>query len=72
MQIGFYSWETIALRCLMIASGTCTFAEFERMVREKMTAAFGSAVALGSGDAGSLLQPWYITVRGNAERLRER
>jgi hypothetical protein len=72
VQMAFDSWETIAARSLMIVSGTCSIAEYERMVTEKTTAALNSAVALGSGNVGSILRPWHSAARANAYRLRRR
>jgi hypothetical protein len=71
MQMAFDSWETIAARSLMIVSGTCSIAEYERMVTEKTTAAIDSALALYSGNVGHVLRPWHSAVRANADRLRK-
>ena len=71
IQIGLYSWETITLRSLMIAKGTCSLSEYDRMMTEKTTAALNSALALGSGNIGSILRPWHSAVQSNARRLRK-
>jgi hypothetical protein len=67
------SWETIARRTAMIARGTCTPAEYQRMVREKAAALQQSAIAVmtGSGDKAAL-RPWHKRATANARRLRRK
>jgi hypothetical protein len=67
------SGETIALRGLMMAQGTCAPSEYQRMVMEKAAAAHHSALAmmLGRGTK-AVLRPWHKRARANAKRLRQR
>ena len=69
------SWETIARRSLMIAQGTCSPAEYQRMVMEKAMAMQRSGLALMRPSAGGVtaaLAPWHRAARANAKRLRRR
>lgn len=73
-ELALASWETIARRTWMMAQGTCTPAEYRRMVREKAEAAWLSGLALtspGQRDAvAALLAPWHSRATANARRLR--
>jgi hypothetical protein len=74
-ELALHSWETIAWRLGMIAFGTCSVAEYQRMVTEKLAAAQLSALALlvRDGDAaGAALAPWHRAAAANARRLRRR
>ena len=65
------SWETILRRGVMMAEGTCTAAEYQRMVAEKTTAMQLSLVALATGrDGAAVLAPFVTRARANAKRLR--
>jgi hypothetical protein len=65
------SWETMALRSLMIAQGTCSLAEYQRMATEKATALQQSALAVISGHGEmAALAPWHRHATANAKRLR--
>lgn len=70
------SWETIARRSWMMARGTCSPAEYQRMVTEKATAAYLTGLALASGthkgDIAALLDPWHSRATANAKRLRRK
>lgn len=70
------SWETIARRTWMMAQGTCSAAEYRRMVTEKATAArlTGLALATGThkGNVTALLDPWHSRATANAKRLRRK
>jgi hypothetical protein len=68
------SAETILRRTLMMARGTCSPAEYRRMVAEKQAAARQTGLALlrGTTDAASLLAPWAQRTAANAKRLRRR
>jgi hypothetical protein len=67
------SWETIALRSLMIAQGTCSLAEYQRMAMEKATALQQSALAVMSGRGETAaLAPWHKHATANAKRLRRK
>ncbi len=73
-ELMFSSWETIAWRSLMIAQGSCSPAEYQRMVMEKMAAAQHSGLALSSqgGDMVAALRPWHRSATANARRLRKK
>ena len=67
------SWETIAWRTLMIVQGSCSPAEYQRMMLEKMEAAQHSGFALSSqGDMVAALVPWHRSATANARRLRKK
>jgi hypothetical protein len=70
-QLTLASWETIYRRSLMMAQGTCSVAEYQRMVTEKAAAMQASAFALmtGRGNAAALA-PYLKRSRANARRLR--
>jgi hypothetical protein len=73
-ELAFASWETIARRSLMMALGTCTRAEYSRMVLEKMAASRSMAVELARPwialEASAVLAPWHSRATSNARRLR--
>ncbi len=73
-ELAFASWETMARRMMMIADGTCSPAEFQRMYMEKMLAAGRSSQAAlrRRSSAASMLAPWHKGATGNARRLRKR
>jgi len=50
-ELAMASWETIARRTSMIARGTCSPAEYQRMIIEKAAALQQSAVAAMTGRA---------------------
>jgi hypothetical protein len=67
------SYETIARRGLAMALGTCSRAEYRRMIMEKLAASKQSALALMSGRGTRLaLAPWHKRATANAKRLRRR
>lgn len=71
----FASCETVAYRSLMMAQGTCSPAEYRRMVREKAQAASLSGLRLmfpGRGGVTAMLTPWHRRATANAKRLRSR
>jgi 23S rRNA maturation mini-RNase III len=70
-ELTLSSWETIVRRTLMMAQGTCTVAEYQRMTTEKVAAMQQSmlAVATGRGQAAALA-PFVTRTRANARRLR--
>jgi hypothetical protein len=72
VQLAAASWETIFYRSLMMAKGTCSVSEFQRMSLEKATAAQASAMAFmtGKGNA-AVLAPYLRRARANARRLRK-
>lgn len=70
--LGVASWQTIAIRSAMMASGTCSPAEYQRMLHEKAMAGFETSLRLASWpppSATGLLTPWYRAARANAKRL---
>ncbi len=71
-EIGLASFEVIARRTAMMIGGTCSPAEYRRMVREKMAAATTTArhIAGGRTSAKLLLSPWHTKTRANVKRLR--
>jgi len=75
-ELTLASWETIARRSLMMARGTCSQAEYVRMVAEKAAAMQQSALAMSQSwatmDAAALLAPWHGRARANARRLRRK
>lgn len=67
------SWETITRRTLLMVQGTCSSAEYRRMVTEK-TAAIQtamSAMVRGKGQA-AMVAPFVNRARANAHRLRRK
>jgi hypothetical protein len=67
------SWETMFRRGLMMAQGTCTPAEYRRMVAEKVAAAHASASALSRGHGtSSVMAPYVRRTRANVRRLRRK
>jgi hypothetical protein len=72
-QLTVASWETIFHRTLMMARGTCSPAEYQRMVMEKAAAMRTSTRALASRKGGgAVLAPFLWRARGNAKRLRRK
>jgi hypothetical protein len=72
-QLALSSWETIYHRSLLMAQGTCSAAEYQRMVVEKAAAAQASVLALmtGRGNA-AVMAPYLVRSRANARRLRRK
>jgi hypothetical protein len=73
--LGAASLQTIALRSAMMASGTCSAAEYQRMVREKMMAAMQTSLRMCAWPPASpaaLLVPWHSKAKANARRLSRR
>jgi hypothetical protein len=70
-QLAMSSWETIFHRTLMMAQGTCSATEYQRMVMEKAAAMQASTLALmtGRGHAAAVA-PYLVRSRANARRLR--
>ena len=67
------SWETIARRTWMMSQGTCSDAEYQRMVREKTEAAMLSGLALTRGaGAAAVMGPWRSRSVANSKRLRKK
>jgi len=69
-RLAVASWGTILHRGMMMAHGTCTAAEYQRMVTEKLAAAQLSAAALVAGrGAEAALRPYLSRARANHRRL---
>jgi hypothetical protein len=65
------SWETIFRRTLMMAQGTCSSAEYQRMSAEKAAALQQAMVAACTGQSqAAVLAPFINRARANARRLR--
>jgi hypothetical protein len=72
-QLAAASWETIFRRSVMMAQGTCSPAEYQRMVSEKAAAMRLSTQALLSGRGGAaVMAPFLSRASRNAKRLRSR
>jgi hypothetical protein len=72
-QLTLSSWETIYHRSLMMAQGTLSVAEYQRMVMEKASAAQASTLALMSGRGhAAVVAPYLVRSRANARRLRRK
>ena len=72
-QLTLSSWETIYHRTLMMAEGTLSVAEYQRMVMEKAAAAQASTLALMSGQGhAAVVAPYLVRSRANARRLRRK
>jgi hypothetical protein len=70
-QLTAASWETIFHRGLMMAQGTCSEAEYQRMSMEKAAAAQSAMMALMTGGSPAAVMAPYVTrARANAKRLR--
>ncbi len=65
------SWETIFHRGVMMAQGTCSPVEYQRMAMEKAAAAQSAMLALMSGGTpAAVVAPYLTRARANAKRLR--
>ncbi len=70
-ELAMASWETIWHRTALMASGTCTFAEYESMLSEKMGAMTQAGAALFAGkQPADVLRPFHKKATANARRLR--
>jgi hypothetical protein len=67
------SWETIIRRSMMMAQGTCTPAEYQRMATEKVAAVQTSMLAMARGRShAAMLAPFVSSTRANVKRLRRK
>jgi hypothetical protein len=67
------SWETIFHRSMMMAQGTCSAVEYQRMAAEKAAAAQRSMAALMTGATpAAVMSPYLTRARANAKRLRRK
>ena len=72
-QLTLSSWETIYHRSLMMAQGTLSVAEYQRMFMEKAAAGQASTLALMSGQGhAAVVAPYLVRSRANARRLRRK
>jgi len=75
-ELALSSWETIARRGWMMATGACPPGEYRRMTSEKGAAALRSTLSLASGRhrdaAAAWIAPWHRRAAANAKRLRKR
>ena len=72
-QLTLSSWETIYHRSLMMAQGTLSVAEYQRMFMEKAAAVQASTLALMSGRGhAAVVAPYLVRSRANARRLRRK
>jgi hypothetical protein len=72
-ELAMASWETIARRTAMIARGTLSPAEYQRMFIEKAAALPQSAMAVMTGRGKkAALRPWHSRATANARRLRRK
>ncbi len=70
-ELAMASWETIWHRTALMVNGTCTFAEYESMLSEKMGALTQSSAALFAGmEPTDVLRPYHVKATANAKRLR--
>lgn len=67
------SWETMFHRSVLMAQGTCSAMEYQRMALEKAEAAQRSMAALMTGGSPAAVMAPYVTrARANAKRLRRK
>jgi hypothetical protein len=67
------SMETIMHRTRMMALGTCSAAEYQRMVLEKADAARHAMLKCMTGcSPAAILAPYLTRARSNAKRLRRK
>ena len=72
-RLAYASWGTLFQRGLMMAQGTCSVAEYQRMVAEKLAAAQIAAAALLAGKGPeAALRPYLSRARANHRRLAGR
>ncbi len=70
MRLATASWGTIMHRSMMMAQGTCSAAEYQRMFTEKIVATQLSAAAMIAGRGHvAALQPFVSRARANHRRL---
>jgi hypothetical protein len=73
-ELSFASFEVVGRRAMMMATGACSAAEYQRMVDEKTAAATSTALRLATSgglvSATSLLAPWHSRAKANVKRLR--
>ena len=71
-ELAAASWETMWHRSVLMLSGECSAAEYQRMVAEKMAAMHAAGAAVMTGrDAAAVLRPFHKRATANARRLRK-
>jgi hypothetical protein len=71
-ELATASWETMWHRTMLMMTGACTPAEYQRMVTEKMHACHLAGAAMLAGeDAEAVLRPFHKRATANAKRLRK-
>ena len=74
-ELAFASWQTMAYRMSMMALGTCSPAEYQKMATEKFMAVQRSALAVlqpSRNGETAFLAPWHRAASANAKRLRRK
>ncbi len=70
-RLSLASWETIMHRTRMMADGSCTMAEYQRMTTEKLAAMQEATTKmLAGGSQAAIMAPFVAKARANAKRLR--
>ncbi len=70
-RLSIASFETIMHRTRMMADGSCTMAEYQRMTTEKMEAMqTAAATMMAGGSQAAIMAPFVTKARANAKRLR--
>jgi hypothetical protein len=71
VALAIASWETVYRRTMLMASGSCSIAEYQLMMTEKMEASQASMVTLMAGGSGeAVIAPYLAIASANAKRLR--
>jgi hypothetical protein len=69
-ELAMVSWQTICYRSLLMVTGTCSAAEYQRMSLEKASAAWDATIAFMTGEGeAAIVAPFLIRARANARRL---
>ena len=72
-ELAIASWETILHRTVLIMSGTCSAAEYRRMILEKSEAVQHATIAwITGGSEQAVLKPFHAKAQANAKRLRSK
>lgn len=70
-DLSIASWENIMHRTRMMADGSCTVGEYQRMGLEKLAAMQSAAIAMATGQGQeAMVRPFLTEARANARRLR--
>jgi hypothetical protein len=74
IELAFYSWETIARRSALMVSGTCSPAEYQKMITGKAAAFSSAAIKIGSSRPDAFeraMAPLHAAARAITQRLRK-